>query len=53
MDPVTAFSLAAGVIQVIDLSSKALSKCREIHKDGSLAQNRATEEITEYLGKRQ
>ncbi|KAG7008695.1 hypothetical protein G7Y79_00004g012790 [Physcia stellaris] len=49
MDPVTAFGLAAGVLQVIGFSFEALSKCREIYKDGSLARNRATEELTEYL----
>lgn len=51
MDPVTAFGLAAGVLQVLDISFKALSKCREIYKDGSLAQNRGTEEVTKCLGR--
>lgn len=51
MDPVTAFSLAAGVLQVVDSSFKALSTCREIYKDGSLAQHRDTEETTKLLGK--
>ena len=51
MDPVTAFSLAAGVLQVLDLSFKALSKCKEIYKDGSLAQHRDAQTITEFLGK--
>jgi hypothetical protein len=51
MDPVTAFSLAAGVLQVIDLSFKALSKCKEMYKDGSLAQHRDAKTFTEYLGK--
>ena len=51
MDPVTAFSLVAGVLQVVDLSIKALSKCREITKDGSLAQHRDTEEIANLLCK--
>ena len=50
MDPVTAFGLAAGVLQVVDLSFKALSKCREIYTEGSLAENRSPEEITKYLG---
>ena len=50
MDPVTAFGLAAGVLQVVDLSFKVLSKCREIYTEGSLAENRSTEEITKYLG---
>ena len=50
MDPVTAFSLAAGVLQVVDLSLKALSTCKEIYKDGSLARNRDIEELTNDLG---
>ena len=49
MDPVTAFSLAVGVLQVIDFSFKALNTCREVYKDGSLAGNRDTEDITEAL----
>lgn len=50
MDPVTAFSLAAGVLQVVDLSLKALSTCKEIYTDGSLAKNREIEELTKDLG---
>ena len=50
MDPVTAFGLAAGVLQVVELSFKALSTCKEIYADGSLARNRETEELTRYLG---
>ena len=49
MDPVTAFGLAAGILQVVDISFKALSKCQEIYRDGSLAENRSTEEITKLL----
>ena len=48
-DPVSAFSLAAGVLQVVDVSFRALSACREIHKDGSLAQHRDSQEITQQL----
>lgn len=51
MDRITAFSLAAGVLQVLDLSFKALSKCKEMYKDGSLAQHRDAKTFTEYLGK--
>ncbi|KAL8874728.1 MAG: hypothetical protein Q9198_006824, partial [Flavoplaca austrocitrina] len=49
MDPVSAFSLAAGVLQVVDVSFRALSACREIHKDGSLTQHRDSQEITQQL----
>ena len=50
MDPVTAFSLAAGVLQVIDLAFKASSMCKEIYTDGSLAQHRDAAELTTFLG---
>ena len=50
MDPVTAFSLAAGVIQVIDCSFKVVKICRELVKDGSLAPHRNTEELADTLG---
>ena len=49
MDPVTAFGHASGILQVVDVSFKALSKCREIYKDGSLAENRSVEEVTNLL----
>jgi len=49
MDPITAFSLACGVIQVIDFSAKVLSQCREIYKNGSLSENESIESMTEHL----
>lgn len=49
MDPITAFSLACGVIQVIDFSVNVLSKCREIHKHGSLSENENIESMAEQL----
>ena len=48
-DPVSAFSLAAGVFQVLDLSFRALSTCYKIHKHGSLAQHDETREITQNI----
>lgn len=51
MDPVTAFSLAAGILQVVDISFKAVSRCREIYEDGSLAHHRDTAEIARSLGR--
>lgn len=35
MDPATAFQLACGAIQLVDLGLKATRTCREIHKNGS------------------
>lgn len=51
MDPVTAFSFVAGILQVVDISFKALSTCREIYRDGSLSENRSTEETAQHLAK--
>ena len=41
MDPFTAFSLACGVIQVVDCSLNVVEKGREVYRDGT---------STEYLG---
>ena len=48
MDPVTAFSLACGVIQVVDFSLRILSKTKEIQERGSLDEN----DRLEYLASR-
>ncbi|KAL6718673.1 hypothetical protein ACLMJK_002907 [Lecanora helva] len=50
MDPLTAFSLVAGVLQVIDLSFKAASKCRRIYRDGSCEEYRDAEELSQDIG---
>ena len=50
MDPATAFGIAAGIIQIVDVSFKALATCRELYKDGSLARYKDPEEIAGYLG---
>ncbi|KAL8680047.1 MAG: hypothetical protein Q9186_003727 [Xanthomendoza sp. 1 TL-2023] len=49
MDPVTAFSLAAAVIQVVDFSTRVLGQCRELHKNGSLAEHRDSAEVADEL----
>lgn len=49
MDPLTAFSLACGVIQVVDFSTKLLSKSREIYKNGSLVENKEIESMAKNL----
>ncbi len=51
MDPATAFGIAAGVLQVVHLSFKAFETCRELYKDGSLAENESTKKVTQDLGK--
>ena len=50
MDPVTAFSLAAGILQVISVSSEAIILCRKLYKDGSLGEYDKMTEITAKLG---
>ena len=49
MDPLTAFSLACGVIQVVDFSMKVLAKCKEIHDHGALSEHQEVEEVTRHL----
>ena len=49
MDPCTAFSLACGVIQIVDFSAKAVVMCKEVHAYGSLLKNQDLEEITKHL----
>ena len=49
MDPLTAFSLVCGVIQVVDFSIKTLSKCKEIYRGGSLSQYQELEDLTKHL----
>jgi hypothetical protein len=51
MDPASAFGIAAGVLQVLHFSFKALGKCRELYQHGCLAENKSTQEITQDLGK--
>ena len=49
MEPLTAFSLVCGVIQVVDFSTKTLSKCKEIYQDGSLSEYQELEALTKHL----
>ncbi|KAL8801223.1 MAG: hypothetical protein Q9182_004617 [Xanthomendoza sp. 2 TL-2023] len=49
MEALAAFSLAAGVIQVVDFSTRVLKHCRELHEDGSLAKHRDSAEVANEL----
>lgn len=49
MDPINAFSLACGVIQVVDFSTRILSQFREIYKNGSLSEHESIQSMTEHL----
>ena len=46
MDPLKALSLACGVIQVLDLSAKVLSECKELHWGVSLSEYQELEDLT-------
>ena len=50
MDPLTSFSLAASVLQVIGFSAKVIEICRELHKNGSLAQYEDSKKVIDALG---
>ncbi|KAL9023006.1 MAG: hypothetical protein Q9196_007433 [Gyalolechia fulgens] len=50
MDPVTAFGLAAGIVQVISVSTEAIILCRRLYKDGSLREYDQITETTTKLG---
>lgn len=50
MEALAAFSLAAGVLQVIAFSHEAIKACRELLNDGSLADHEEIAEITNALG---
>lgn len=49
MDYVAAFSLACGVIQVLDFSLCLLSKSKEIQEKGSLVENDNLEYLTHHI----
>lgn len=49
MDPVSAFSLACGVVQMIDFSCKLLSKTKELHTRGHVLENQEIEEQVSQL----
>ena len=49
MDPVTAFSIACGVIQVVSFSLRLMSKSKELYEKGSLEQNDSLENLAHHL----
>ena len=49
MDPLTAFSLACGVIQVVDFSTKIIGKYRELRKLGASSEYKEMESIANHL----
>lgn len=49
MESFAAFSLACGIIQVVDFSSKVLKKCHELYRDGVSSEHREIEEMARHL----
>lgn len=49
MDPLTAFSLACSVIQVVDFGMGPLSRSRETYRNGSLVENKKIESMAKHL----
>lgn len=49
MDPLSAFSLACNIIQVVDFGSKALAMCKELYDRGTLSEYQDLEETTKHL----
>ena len=49
MEPLTAFSLVCGVIQVVDFSTRTLLKCKELYQEGSLSEYQELEDLTNHL----
>lgn len=49
MDPFSAFSLACGIIQIIDFSTEVAKKCRDLYKDGASSENAGVEEMAKHL----
>ncbi|KAF2727131.1 hypothetical protein EJ04DRAFT_517457 [Polyplosphaeria fusca] len=39
MDPLTSFGLAAGILQVVDFSTRLLSTASQLYTDGSTVRN--------------
>ena len=50
MDPLTAFSLAAGILQVIGFSHELLSKASQIRKEGSTVTAADCNIVSDHLG---
>ena len=49
MDPTAAFSLACGIIQVVDFSAKVVKKCHELYREGVSSENKEAEEMASNL----
>ena len=49
MDPLTTFSLACGVIQLVDFSLTAFKECKEIYHHGALSQYQGIEDTLQHL----
>ena len=51
LDPLTALSLAASIVQVVDFAGRVVAKCRHIHIHGELPEHRELEIVTADLSR--
>ena len=49
MDPLTAFSVASSVIQVVDYSTKIVEKCLQLYRGGASTENKEIESMAKHL----
>ena len=49
MNPLSAFSLACGIIEVVDVSIKVAKKCRELYRHGFLSEDKEIEEMANHI----
>ena len=49
LDPMSALGLACNIIQIVDFSLKAVTKFRELYKDGASSEDRELEDMTVRL----
>lgn len=49
MEPLSALSLACGIVQMVDFSTIVVTRCRQLYKDGALSENNDVEEMATHL----
>ncbi len=49
MEPLSALSLACGIIQIVEFSTRVVLSCRQVYKDGALSENNDVEEMATHL----
>ena len=49
MEAVAVFGVVAGIVQILDVGTRAVFKCREIYDRGSLKEHKTLEDLTDSL----